>query len=154
MKEPTLKTVPVPKLFWDELESALMIKSKELIRDIAKTLHQDASILLQEFRSKKTTLCLLELDREEEEEFECCALELTTPIAHRCRKPVAYGMKFCPAHEFFTMPNHISTKPNMQRIQGEELFVDTLTQQVYTVQQERVGYIGGKKCCVFEIDEG
>jgi hypothetical protein len=151
---PSLKSVCVPKLLWDELESALMIKSKELIRDIAKTLHQSETILLQEFRGKKTSLCLLELERDNEEMFQCCALDFTTPIAHRCRKPVAYGMKFCPSHEFFLMPSDLSNKPRVQRIQGEEVFVDSLTQQVFTVHQERIGYINNNKCFLFEIEEG
>ena len=154
MNEPKLKSVAVPKLFWDELESALMIKSKELIRDIAKTLRTEESVLLQEFRSKKTGLFLLELEREDEEQFQCDALDFTKPVAHRCRKPVAYGMKFCPAHEFFTMPTDILNRPHVQRIEGEELFVDNLTQHVFTVHQERVGFIQDKKCFVFEIEEG
>lgn len=153
MPQPPIKSVTVPKVLWDELESALMIKSKELIRDIAKSLHQDESTLLHEFRSKKTNLCLLELERENEEEFQCCALNFTTPIAHRCRKPVAYGMKFCPAHELFALPD-ITKRPHVQRIEREELFVDNLTQQVFTVHQERVGFMNEKKCFVFEIEEG
>ena len=150
MTEPKLKTVMVPKLLWDELENALMIKSKELIRDIAKTLREDETVLMKEFRSKKTGLCLLELDRVEEEKYECSALVCSTLIAHRCRKPVAYGTKFCPAHEFFTMPNYILNKHSVSRIDGENLFVDSLTQQVFNVNQERVGYMMKTKCLVFE----
>ena len=153
MTEPKLNSVLVPKLLWDELESALMIKSKELIRDIAKTLRQDESILMQEFRSKKTNLCLLELDRKEEEQYECSALICDTLIAHRCRRPVAYGRNFCPAHEFFTMPNSLTNKHSVCRIQGEELFVDSFTQQVFTVNQERVGFMTKSKCLVFQ-EEG
>ena len=155
MTQPQPRSIPVPKLLWDELESALMIKSKELIRDIAKTLRQDESKLLQEFRSKKTSLHLLELDREEEQDYECQALLTSTPIAHRCRKPVAYGKAYCPCHEFFTMPHELASKPRVQRLQGEEpLFVDRLTRQVFTVDQQRVGYLEKSKCIVFEVEEG
>lgn len=154
MGEPSAKSIPLPKVLWDELESALMIKSKDLIRDIAKTLRQDEANLLKEFRSKKRQLFLLELERENEEGFQCSALICSSKIAHRCRRPVAYGTKFCPAHEFFTMPNDTLHKPSVQRIEGEELFVDTLTQQVYTIDQERVGYMQKEKCIVFKVEEG
>lgn len=153
MTEPKVKSVMVPKLLWDELENALMIKSKELIKDIAKTLRENETVLMKEFRSKKTGLCLLELEREEEEQYECSAIVCSTLIAHRCRRPVAYGTTFCPAHEFFTIPNCIRNKHSVSRIQGEELFVDSLTQQVFNVNQERVGYMVGSKCLVFE-EEG
>ena len=154
MTEPKCNSVLVPKLLWDELENAFMIKSKELIREIAKTLRQDESVLLQEFRSKKTNLCLLELQREDEERYECSAVICTTLIAHRCRKPVAYGAKFCPAHEFFTMPTCLTNKHSVSRIQGEDIFVDSFTKQVFTINQERVGYMMDSKCMVFEIEEG
>lgn len=153
MTEPKLKSVLVPKVLWDELENALMIKSKELVRDIAKSLREDESVLMKEFRSKKTSLCLLELDREEEEKYECSALVCNTLIAHRCRKPVAYGTNFCPAHEFFTIPNCLVNKHSVNRIQGEELFVDSFTQQVFNINQERVGYMKKSKCLVFQ-EEG
>lgn len=155
MTDATRNSIAVPKVLWDELENALMIKSKELIRDIAKTLRQEESKLLHEFRSKKTHLHLLELDREEEEQYECQALVCSTAIAHRCRKPVAYGQSHCPAHEFFTMPSDLQSKPRVQRLPGEEpLFVDTLTRQVFTVQQERVGYLENNTCLIFEVEEG
>lgn len=149
----TTQQIGVPKLLWDELESALMIKSKELIKDIAKVLRQDEKILYQEFRSKKTQVHLVEFDCAEE--FECSAVSLNKPVAHKCRKPVLFGKPFCPEHEFFSLTNELKQKPNLHRIQGEEpLFADTLTQQVYTVDYERVGFLQNNKCFVFEVEEG
>lgn len=149
-----LKKVGIPKPLWDELENALMIKSKQLISDIARTLRQDEKQLLQEFRSKQTSLFLLELDREEEEEYECPALVRTTKIAHRCRKPKMYGKPFCPEHEFFTITAELQSKPVLQRITAEEpLFLDTLTQQVYSINHDRIGEMKNEKCIVFEIEE-
>lgn len=147
------KMIGIPKPLWDELENALMIKSKQLISDIARTLRQDEKSLIQEFRSKKTNIFLLELDREEEEEYECPALVSTKKIAHKCRKPRMYAQKFCPEHEFFTMTTELESKPTVQRIASSEdpLFLDTLTQQVYTIDHERVGYLQNDKCIVFEI---
>lgn len=145
--------VSIPKPLWDELENALMIKSKQLISDIAKTLHQDEKLLIQEFRSKKTKLILLELDREEEEHYECPAIVTNTKIAHKCRKSRMYGHHYCPEHEFFTMAPELQAKPTVQRIASSEdpLFLDTLTQQVYTIDHQRIGYLQNEKCFVFDI---
>jgi hypothetical protein len=145
--------IGVPKLLWDELENALMIKSKELIKDIAKVLRQDEKILYKEYRSKKTNIHLIEFNCQED--FECSAFVLDKPIAHKCRKPVLFGKCFCPEHEFFSLPCDAKNKPHLHRIQGEEpLFADTLTQQVYTVNYERVGYLQNNMCFVFEVEEG
>lgn len=148
-------TLSLPKPLWDELENALMIKSKQLISEIAKVLRVDEKPLLQEFRSKKTNVMLLELDREEEEKYECTALITTTKVAHLCRRPTLYGKKFCPEHEYFRPTATMESKPQVQRISCSEdpLFVDTLTQQIYTVDYDRVGYMTKEKCILFEIDE-
>jgi hypothetical protein len=153
----TLQTsIPVPKVLWDELENALMIKSKELIKEIAKVLRQDERQLWQEFRSKRKSLHLLDVDSNQED-YECTALVCTTPVAHRCRKPVLFGKPVCPEHEYFTLPSELKSKPQLQRIEGtqeEPFFVDSLTQQVYSMFYERKGYIHNNKCIVFEIEEG
>lgn len=148
-------SIPVPKILWDELENALMIKSKELIKDIAKVLRQDEKQLWQEFRSKKRNLHLVDIDSNQEE-YECTALLCSTPVAHRCRKPVLFGKPVCPEHEYFLLPTELKTKPQLQRIEGtdEPLFVDSLTQQVYSRFYERKGSIVNNKCFVFEIEEG
>jgi hypothetical protein len=149
------KSICVPKVVWDELENALMIKSKQLISEIAKVLRQDEKPLLQEFRSKKTNVMLLEVDREEEDKYECSALVSTTKVAHLCRRPTLYGKKFCPEHEYFRLAVSMESKPQLQKLSCSEepLFVDSLTQQVYTVDYERVGYITKEKCIVFEVEE-
>ena len=149
-------SIPVPKVLWDELENALMIKSKELIKEIAKVLRQDEKQLWQEFRSKKTPLHLVETESNQEE-YECTGLVCSTPIAHRCRKPVLLGKSVCPEHEYFTLPSDLKSKPQLQRICGETdepLFVDSLTQQVYSLFYERKGYLQNNKCILFEIEEG
>jgi hypothetical protein len=146
----TATSIPVPKLLWDELENALMIKSKELIYDIAKTLRQDGQTLWKEFRSQKKPVFLVDMDQEENY---CPALITTTKVAHRCRKPAMLGQTYCPEHEFFVMPNEFKHKPQVQRIETDEqpLFIDTLTQQIYTRDYERIGYIQKNKCIVFEV---
>jgi hypothetical protein len=151
-------SIPVPKILWDELENALMIKSKELIKDIAKVLRQDEKQLWQEFRSKKKSLHLFDAESSQED-YECTALVCTTPVAHRCRKPVLFGKHVCPEHEYSPHPSDLKSKPQLQRIQTSEkddetIFVDPLTQQVYSVFYERKGYLQNNKCFVFEIEEG
>lgn len=149
------KQIPVPKLLWDELENVMMTKSKELIQEIAKVLRQDPNILWKEFRSKKSNLFLVDIDHDTDE-HQCMALVSTTKVAHRCRKPTLFGKPYCPEHEFFTLTQELKTKPQLQRLSCSEepLFVDCLTQQVYNLHYERVGYIQGEQCILFEIEEG
>ena len=149
----TEKSVAVPKPLWDELENVFMIKSKELVQDIAKTLRQDFSVLWKEVRSKKTTLFLVEME-EEQEDYHCSALLSTSKVAHKCRKPTMFGSTYCPEHELFTLSDELKNKPQLQRIKGTEepLFVDCLTQQVYNLNYERVGYIQNEKCVVFKLE--
>lgn len=143
--------IGVPKLLWDELENALMIKSKELIKDIAKVLRQNEKVLYQEFKSKKTSLSLIEFNCAEE--FECSALCLDKPIGHKCRKPVLFGKTYCPEHEFFALSSELKNKPHLYRIQAEyPLFADRMTQQVYSIDYQRVGFLKDTKCFVFEVE--
>ena len=152
-----LQSIAIPKPFWDELENALMIKSKELVKDIAKVLRVDERKLLTELRSQKKAFHLLELDRDEEEKYECSALVQTNAVAFMCRKPIVYGKRTCPEHEFFQMTHELVSKPNLQRIllpSKEEgtFFADALTQQIYSINYERMGYIQKNKCFLFEVE--
>lgn len=143
---------PVPKPLWEELENALMIKSKELIQDIAKTLRQEPGPLWKEFRSKTKQLFLVDTNYEDEE-YSCSALLCTASVAHKCRKPTMYGKPYCPEHESYIPNVNLKNKPQVQRLKSEEpFFVDCLTQQVYNLNYERVGYIQGEKCIVFEVE--
>lgn len=149
----TQTTVPVPKPLWDELESALMIKAKQLIGDLAKTLRQDEKQLLQEFRAKKTNLFLVDLEMDTDEYY-CSAILDTTKVAQKCRKPAMFGQSYCPQHQFFVLPTELQNKARVQRISYEEpLFVDPLTQLVYTSDYERVGSVKNGKCMLFELEE-
>lgn len=148
-------TYPVYKHCWDALEAALMAKSRELIKDIAKTLRQDEKVLMTAFREKKKNLYLVEMTDPTEERFQCDALQTTTAVAHRCRKPVMYGERFCPAHRFWTMPDQVTHKPELHHIRGpdgETFYLDTLTQQVYNVHYERIGYKQDDKLCIFHVE--
>lgn len=153
MSATSTPSFPVPKPLWDELENALMIKSKELIQDIAKTLRQDAAPLWKEFRSKSTKLFLVDMNEEEHDHF-CSALLCSTKVAHKCRKPTLFGKQVCPEHEYYVPSADLKNKPQLQRLVYEEdaLFADCLTQQVYNLNYERVGYIQGETCIVFEVE--
>jgi hypothetical protein len=156
MTTPTPQSYPVPKPLWDALESALMAKSRELIRDIAKNLKQDEKTLMTAFRANKKNLYLIDVSDPTDDRWQCEALQQTTSVAHRCRKPVQYGERYCPAHHFWCMPESCKSKPILRRVKTEEgdvYYVDTLTQQVYTVNFERVGYSHEDTLTVFEIEE-
>jgi hypothetical protein len=145
---------PIPKPLWDALENVLMVKSKDLIKDIAKTLHQSEKPLLDAFKAKKQKFHLVDMEDPTDNKFECEAILCESAVAHRCRKPVILGQKMCPGHEFWKQPT-LGTKPSVQRIKtddGETYFVDTLM-NVYTIGFDRVGSFQDGILTVFEIDE-
>ena len=152
MTESNTPSFPIPKPLWEELENALMIKSKELIFDIAKTLRQDAATLWKEFRAKKGHVFLVE-NNQETDEFACSAIVCSSKVAQKCRKPTLFGKSFCPEHEYYVPSEELKKKPQLQRIVSDEpIFLDCLTQQVYNLEYERVGYMENKKCIVFEVE--
>ncbi len=152
MTESKTPAFPVPKPLWEELENALMIKSKELILEISKTLRQDSAPLWKEFRAKKGHVFLVDINQESDD-YICNALVCSSKVAHKCRKPSMFGKEYCPEHEHFVLPDELKKRPQLQRIPSEEpLFLDCLTQQVYNLDYERVGYMENKKCIVFELE--
>ena len=121
-------SIPIPKPLWDALENVLMVKSRELIKDIAKTLNQPDKPLLEAFKSKKQSFHLLDIPDPTNQNFQCEAFVCNSAVAHRCMKPVLFGQKVCPLHEYYTKPN-VDGKPVVQRLvtdEGETYFVDSL----------------------------
>lgn len=156
MEAPTPQAYPVSKVLWDALESALSAKAKDLAREIAKTLHQDEKKLLSALKEKKNDLYLIDVSDPTDQRFECEALVRTTAVAHRCRKPVQFGEKYCPCHSFWSMSEVLKTKPNLRRIRsvdGDFYFLDTLTQQVYNEKYERIGSHHDGAVIIFEIED-
>jgi uncharacterized protein YpbB len=144
----------IPKPLWDALENVFMVKSKELIKDIAKTLHQPAQPLLEAFKAKQHTFFLQELEDPTEAKFQCEALVCQHAVAHRCRKPVLLGEKVCPEHTLWKAPS-LQTKAELRRLEidtAEVYFVDSLM-NVYTADFERVGQLEDDKLVLFEIEE-
>lgn len=150
----TTKSYPVPKPLWDALENVLMVKSKELIKDIAKTLRQPEKPLLDAFKANKPMVHLVEMDDPTDNKFECEAVLCSSAVACRCRKPVLLGQKVCPEHELYKAPV-MNNKPVVKRIQtseGETYFVDSLM-NVYTAEFEHVGHYQDRILTLFTIDE-
>lgn len=145
---------PFPKPLWDALENVFSVKSRELIKDIAKTLNQSEKPLLEAFKAKKHQFHLVDLSDPTDEKFQCEALLCHSAVAHRCRKPVLFGQTVCPEHEFHTNPV-IGTKPVLQRLrteEGETYFVDQ-NSNVFTKDLALVGKYTEGTLTVFEIDE-
>jgi len=150
----SVTSYPIPKPLWDALENVLLVKSKELIKDIAKTLEQPEKPLLDAFKAKKHTLHLIDVPDPSDDKFQCEALLRTHAVGHRCRKPVLFGQKVCPEHEFWKMPS-IAQKPIVRRLkteEGETYFVDNLL-NVYTVDFQRVGMFQDGILTLFTIEE-
>jgi hypothetical protein len=146
------KSYPIPKPVWDALENVLLAKSRELIKDIAKTLHQSEKPLLEAFKANKHTFHLLDMTDPTDEKFQCEAVICDKAVAHRCRKPVILGEVFCPEHEFHKAPA-MPSRPQVTRLKtadGQIYFVDTL-RNVYTAEYERVGTYEDGTLTLFEV---
>lgn len=145
---------PVPKPLWDAFENVLAVKSKCLIKDIAKTLNQPEKPLLEAFKARKHTFHLVDMNDPTDDKFECEAVVSQHAVAHRCRKPVLFGKTRCPEHEFHINPS-INNKPPFRRVMThtEEIyFIDNLN-NAYTTDCKRVGYLEENRILVFEIEE-
>ena len=150
----TSHSYPVPKPLWDALENVLMVKSKELIKDIAKTLRQPEKPLLDAFKAKKHTFHLIDMNDPTDDRFTCDALVCGEAVAHRCRKAVIMGLSRCPDHEFYKQPS-FPNKPILQRLStntNDIYFKDNLG-NVYNVQYELMGRIEDDVLVLFEIDD-
>ena len=150
----TTNSYPIPKPIWDALENVLMVKSKELIKDIASTLRQPEKPLLEAFKAKKHSFHLVDVSEDPHQKFECEAIVCTHAVAHRCRKPTLLHQSYCPEHEFYKAPS-LGTKPILNRIQtedGDTYFIDNI-QNVYTIDFQIVGTFAEGKVTLFEIEE-
>lgn len=150
----TTHSYPVPKPLWDALENVLMVKSKELIKDIAKTLKQPEKPLLDAFKAKKHTFHLIDMNDPTDDRFTCDALVCGAAVAHRCRKAVVMGTTRCPDHEFFIQPS-FPNKPFLQRLHtstNDIYFKDNLG-NVYNIQYELVGRMEEDVLVLFEVED-
>jgi hypothetical protein len=151
-------TYPVSKTLWDAMDSVFSAKSRELIKDIAKTLHQDEKKLLQAFRSKKREAYLVDMTEPTNERFQCSALCPSSKVAKRCLKPVVFGEKYCPNHQSWKEDAIYQSIPSLQRIKTETeedtlLFVDALTGIVYDDKYVRQGFQTEDNVYIFRIEE-
>lgn len=156
MNVSTIPTYPVSKVLWDAMDSIFSAKSRELMKDIARTLHQDEKKLLQAYRSKKKQAYLVDMNEPTNERFQCSALCPNSKVAKRCLKPVVFGEKYCPDHHEWKEDPLYETIPSLQRIKTEEdtiLFIDTLTSIVYDENYVRQGFQTEDKVYVFRIEE-
>ena len=150
----TTPSYAIPKPLWDAVENVLMTKSRELIKDLAATLHQSEKPLLEAFKATKHSFYLIDTSDPTEERYECETLICEHGVAHRCRKPVLFGRQVCPAHEFTPQPSSHG-KPLLRRLmteEGETYFVDTLL-NVYTVDFERVGFLTENVLTLYEVED-
>jgi hypothetical protein len=145
------QSYPVSKPLWDAVESALLAKSRDLILDLAKALNQEPKPLLDAFRAKKHSVHLVDISDPTEDRWQCEALLSENAVAQRCRKPVVLGSCYCPVHEHNHPP--VPEKPVLRRIvtdDGTTYFLDALTQQIYTQDYQRVGWMDDGKIILLE----
>lgn len=153
--------IPFPKPLLDALDSMFSAKSRELIKDIAKTLRQDEKKLMQAFRAKKRELYMIDMEDPTNEKFKCLALNPHTEVAQRCGQPVVYGDKYCPQHCGWREEDHYQNLPILEKVvvldedteEKQTFFRDALTRNLYNERYERIGFESDTKQWVFSIEE-
>lgn len=91
-----MNKIGIPKLFWDAFELALTTKTKQLARDIADALGEDAAPLLKSLVSETVGVYLFE-EAEQEGEILDMRCKHYTPIPGKpnfvaaCMEPVIYS---------------------------------------------------------------
>lgn len=150
---------PFPKPLWDAIDSIFSAKSRELIKDIAKTLHADEKQLQQAFRSKKREMYLVDMNEPTNEKFQCQALDPTTRIAQRCSKPVVFGEVFCPQHHGWKEDVEVQILPVLEKVvvvdeetdEKRKIFRDASSRLMYNQHFECLGKDSDRK--LFWIEE-
>jgi len=150
-----MATLPVNRLLWESLESVLIAQSKELMRDLAKTLQKPEKPLFEAFKKECKNIFLVDLSEPTDEKFLCEALCIETEVALRCRKPVVYGERFCPGHSHWLFPSSLKEKPSLRRLKTPECdyFLCELTQIVYSQHYERVGVFKDNRILLYECED-
>jgi hypothetical protein len=150
-----MATLPVNRILWESLESVLLAQSKELMRDIAKTLKQPEKPLMDAFRKEIKNIYLVDLSEPTDEKFLCEALLSETEVAQRCRKAVVYGEKFCPCHTNWSMNQTMTRVPSLRRVKVDDdvYFLCELTQTVYSATYERIGFLENNRIVLFEVTD-
>ncbi len=144
---------PVNRTLWEGIESVFLANARSLLRDIAHELEKPEKELLKSFSEDMVKLRLYDTD---ESTDHCMALDTSTEVAKRCRKPVYSGTCFCPFHHQFE-----SAKPKtdqyLTRLQIEDCediyFVDQETSIVYNDSFTPMGLYENKKLTLFKLEE-
>lgn len=93
---PPMNKIGVPKLLWDAFELAITTKTKQLARDIADSLGEDAAPLLKSLASETVGVYLFE-EADQDGEFLDMRCSHYTPIPGKpnfvaaCMEPVIYS---------------------------------------------------------------
>lgn len=159
-KEPP-QSFPFPKPLWDAIDSIFSAKSRELIKDIAKTLQADEKKLQQAFRSKKREMYLVDMTEPTNERFQCQALDPTTKVVQRCCKPVVFGEIHCPHHHGWKEDVELQILPQLEKVvvvdedtdRKEKVFLDKEIGNLYNEDYEYIGFETTAKRYLFIVDE-
>ena len=155
--------LPIQRIYWDTLQTALNAEVKRLAREVARTLHQPEQPLLQAIQQRTTGAYLFE-----EAESELCDIQrmrckyivpsLENPsVLCECRQPILLGAgNACPTHLHKESPN--VTLPRLRIIKssfGENFWVDDehIIRRKGDLKPIGKYNVESKHCILFQIDE-
>ena len=158
--KPMSSSYAIPKILWESLESALYAESRNLVRNIADTLHVPQSDLLKAVFPTKEDFKVTLYDTDSCRE--CLATEehpLNNDLAIRCRNPVFPGETFCKQHKYTRNSLQLRIEPAISwtplKVPPElpPLWTDG-TGAVFNVKREQVGYLQEDTLIMIDIDGG
>jgi hypothetical protein len=100
-----MKSLPIPKIYWDTFQSALQAKVKRLAKEIATTLGESEQPLLKALASEKVEAYLFEEEGAEMIDLQSMRCKHVYPTAENatvlrvCGQPIVLGKTACLHHE-------------------------------------------------------
>lgn len=98
MEEITTR-IPLPKIIYETIEDVLEAYTRRLAIDIAKTLHVNEKLLLNELKKQKITAYLYEeINSKDIYDSRCNSFEKNGSLYVPCEEPIVYTENFCTKH--------------------------------------------------------
>ena len=131
----------VPRLLWENLESALLAQSKRYITELAKRLHVSEKELIKKVLPTSDSLKVIIQDSQAESN-QCNAYIQEGQLTVFCRKPVAYQSEFCPIHRTHRMMVMNEMDPvSIQKIKDDPM-LPPMWAMDHTIIDSKGGIVG------------
>lgn len=153
-----MTSLPIPKIYWDALQSALQAEVKKLAREVASSLKEPEQPLLKALASEKVSAYLFEEEGQEFQDIQSMRCQHPAPspenaaIFQICNQPILLGKgNACPLHTHKKKPN-IEQLPVLRRIKIDDaIYLLDSENRIYSPDGFKIcGFYKNNKCTLFE----